>query len=117
VILNSITEQGKLTEALKKELLAADTKTLLEDLSLPYTPKRRTKGQMAIEAGLQPLADSLFDDPTQDPQLLADRFVKPNEGVADTKAALDGAKYILMERFAEQADLLEAVRRHLNQHG
>jgi protein Tex len=117
VILNSITEQGKLTDPLKKELLAADTKTRLEDLYLPFKPKRRTKGQMAIEAGLQPLADSLFDDPTQDPQLLAAGFIKPDEGVADTKAALDGAKYILMERFAEQADLLDAVRRHLNQHG
>ncbi|WP_298716909.1 Tex family protein [uncultured Oceanisphaera sp.] len=117
VILNSISEQGKLSDALKKELLSADTKTRLEDLYLPYKPKRRTKGQMAIEAGLQPLADQLFDDPNQDPQLLAAGFIKPDEGVADVKAALDGAKYILMERFAEQADLLEAVRRHLSQHG
>ncbi|MFP2768969.1 Tex family protein [Oceanisphaera sp. KMM 10153] len=117
VILNSISEQGKLNDALKKELLSADTKTRLEDLYLPYKPKRRTKGQMAIEAGLQPLADTLFDDPNQDPQLLAAAFIKPDEGVADVKAALDGAKYILMERFAEQADLLDAVRRHLNQHG
>ncbi|GAA3717711.1 Tex family protein [Oceanisphaera sediminis] len=117
VILNSISEQGKLSNALKKELLSADTKTRLEDLYLPYKPKRRTKGQMAIEAGLQPLADQLFNDPNQDPQLLAAGFIKPDEGVSDVKAALDGAKYILMERFAEQADLLEAVRRHLSQHG
>ncbi|OIN05574.1 Tex family protein [Oceanisphaera psychrotolerans] len=117
VILNSITEQGKLTDALKKELLTADTKTRLEDLYLPFKPKRRTKGQMAIEAGLQPLADSLFDNPNQDPQQLAAGYIKPDEGIADTKAALDGAKYILMERFAEQADLLDAVRRHLSQHG
>lgn len=117
VILNSISEQGKLSDALKKELLSADTKTRLEDLYLPYKPKRRTKGQMAIEAGLQPLADRLFNDPNQDPQLLAAGFIKPDDGVADVKAALDGAKYILMERFAEQADLLEAVRRHLSQHG
>lgn len=117
VILNSISEQGKLSDTLKKELLNADTKTRLEDLYLPYKPKRRTKGQMAIEAGLQPLADRLFDDPNQDPQLLAAGFIKPDDGVADVKAALDGAKYILMERFAEQADLLEAVRRHLSQHG
>lgn len=117
VILNSISEQGKLSDALKKELLSADTKTRLEDLYLPYKPKRRTKGQMAIEAGLQPLADQLFNDPNQDPQLLAAGFIKPDDGVADVKAALDGAKYILMERFAEQADLLEAVRRHLSQHG
>ena len=117
VILNSISEQGKLSDALRKELLSADTKTRLEDLYLPYKPKRRTKGQMAIEAGLQPLADQLFNDPNQDPQLLAAGFIKPDDGVADVKAALDGAKYILMERFAEQADLLEAVRRHLSQHG
>lgn len=117
VILNSITEQGKLTDALKKELLAADTKTRLEDLYLPYKPKRRTKGQIAIEAGLQPLADTLFDNPTQDPQQTAARFINADAGVADEKAALDGAKYILMERFAEQADLLEAVRQYLQQHG
>ncbi|GGB40157.1 transcription accessory protein [Oceanisphaera marina] len=117
VILNSITEQGKLTDALKKELLAADTKTRLEDLYLPYKPKRRTKGQIAIEAGLQPLADTLFDNPEQDPQQTAARFINVEAGVADEKAALDGAKYILMERFAEQADLLEAVRQYLQQQG
>lgn len=117
VIINSISEQGKLTDALKKELLTADTKTRLEDLYLPYKPKRRTKGQIAIEAGLQPLAETLFDDPTQDPQTLAARFINANAGVADGKAALDGAKYILMERFAEQADLLEAVRQYLQQYG
>ncbi|MGB5856354.1 MAG: Tex family protein [Oceanisphaera sp.] len=117
VILNSITEQGKLTDALKKELLAADTKTRLEDLYLPYKPKRRTKGQIAIEAGLQPLADTLFDNPNQDPQQTAARFINADAGVDDEKAALDGAKYILMERFAEQADLLEAVRQYLQQHG
>ncbi|GAA3544858.1 Tex family protein [Zobellella aerophila] len=117
VILKSIEEQGKLTDALKKELLAADTKTRLEDLYLPYKPKRRTKGQIAIEAGLAPLADSLFDDPTREPQALAEQFINADAGVADAKAALDGAKYILMERFAEQADLLEAVRRHMWQHG
>ena len=117
VILNSITEQGKLTDALQKELLAADTKTRLEDLYLPYKPRRRTKGQIAIEAGLQPLADSLFDNPNQDPQHTAARFINIEAGVADEKAALDGAKYILMERFAEQADLLEAVRQYLQQQG
>ncbi|WP_116474926.1 Tex family protein [Zobellella maritima] len=116
VILKSIEEQGKLTDALKKELQAADTKTRLEDLYLPFKPKRRTKGQIAIEAGLQPLAGSLFDNPSQDPQQLAATFINADAGVADAKAALDGAKYILMERFAEQADLLEAVRRYLSQH-
>lgn len=117
VILNSITEQGKLTDALQKALLAADTKTRLEDLYLPYKPKRRTKGQIAIEAGLQPLADTLFDNPEQDPQQTAARFVNAESGINDEKAALDGAKYILMERFAEQADLLEAVRQYLQQQG
>ena len=117
VIINSITEQGKLTDALQKELLNADTKTRLEDLYLPYKQKRRTKGYIAIEAGLQPLADTLFDDPTQDPQHTAARFINAEAGVADEKAALDGAKYILMERFAEQADLLEALRQYLQQHG
>jgi uncharacterized protein len=116
VILKSVDEQGKLTEALKAELLAADTKTRLEDLYLPYKPKRRTKGQIAIEAGLEPLADALFNDPSQDPQRLAEGYIKVDAGINDAKSALDGAKYILMERFAEQADLLEAVRRHMWQH-
>lgn len=116
VILKSVDEQGKLTEALKAELLAADTKTRLEDLYLPYKPKRRTKGQIAIEAGLEPLADALFNDPSQDPQRLAEGYIKADAGINDAKSALDGAKYILMERFAEQADLLEAVRRHMWQH-
>ncbi|ATG75508.1 transcription accessory protein [Zobellella denitrificans] len=116
VILKSVDEQGKLTEALKAELLAADTKTRLEDLYLPYKPKRRTKGQIAIEAGLEPLADALFNDPGQDPQQLAEGYIKADAGINDAKSALDGAKYILMERFAEQADLLEAVRRHMWQH-
>ena len=75
VILNSISEQGKLSDGLKKELLDADTKTRLEDLYLPYKPKRRTKGQIALEAGLLPLADTLFADPTQDPQILAAQFI------------------------------------------
>ncbi|PSJ44372.1 RNA-binding transcriptional accessory protein [Zobellella endophytica] len=116
VILKSVDEQGKLTAALRAELLAADTKTRLEDLYLPYKPKRRTKGQIAIEAGLEPLADALFNDPGQDPQRLAEGYIKADAGINDAKSALDGAKYILMERFAEQADLLEAVRRHMWQH-
>ena len=117
VIINSINEQGQLTDALNKELLAAETKTRLEDLYLPYKPKRRTKGQIAIEAGLLPLAEQLFADPTQTPDILANQFINADAGVADAKAALDGAKYILMERFAEQADLLEAIRSYLHQHG
>ncbi|MDN6089717.1 MAG: RNA-binding transcriptional accessory protein, partial [Enterobacterales bacterium] len=89
------------------------SKTELEDLYLPYKPKRRTRGQIAIEAGLEPLADSLWQDPQQDPDTLAARYVDADKGVADTKAALDGARYILMERFSEDAALLAKVRNYL----
>lgn len=110
VILRSIEEQGKLTPELARELNEADSKTRLEDLYLPYKPKRRTKGQMAIEAGLEPLADLLLSDPMKDPEQEAVRFLNAEQGISDNKAALDGARYILMERFAEQADLLEKLR-------
>jgi len=110
-ILKSISDQEKLTPELEAKIKAADTKTVLEDLYLPYKPKRRTKGQIAIEAGLEPLADNLFDDPTLDPEVEAAKFL--NDDVADTKAALDGARYILMERFAEDADLIGRVRKFL----
>lgn len=123
-ILASINEQGKLTPELAADINSADTKTRLEDLYLPFKPKRRTKGQMAIEAGLEPLADSLFDDPTQAPDVCAQAYIQltveidgkpqPN-GIADTKAALDGAKYILMERFAEDASLLAKLRQFMQQ--
>ncbi|PHS86486.1 transcription accessory protein [Aeromonas dhakensis] len=110
VILRSIEEQGKLTPELARELNEADSKTRLEDLYLPYKPKRRTKGQMAIEAGLEPLADLLLSDQMKDPEQEAARFLNAEQGISDNKAALDGARYILMERFAEQADLLEKLR-------
>ncbi|EIM1709920.1 RNA-binding transcriptional accessory protein [Aeromonas dhakensis] len=110
VILRAIEEQGKLTPELARELNEADSKTRLEDLYLPYKPKRRTKGQMAIEAGLEPLADLLLSDPMKDPEQEAARFLNAEQGISDSKAALDGARYILMERFAEQADLLEKLR-------
>ncbi len=113
VILRSIEEQGKLTPELARELNDADSKTRLEDLYLPYKPKRRTKGQMAIEAGLEPLADLLLGDPMKDPEQEAVRFLIAEQGITDGKAALDGARYILMERFAEQADLLEKLRDYL----
>ncbi|MGN5110772.1 Tex family protein [Aeromonas hydrophila] len=113
VILRSIEEQGKLTPELARELNEADSKTRLEDLYLPYKPKRRTKGQMAIEAGLEPLADLLLNDPLKDPEQEAVRFLNAEQGITDGKAALDGARYILMERFAEQADLLEKLRDYL----
>lgn len=114
-ILNSIDEQGKLTDELKRDILGADNKTRLEDLYLPYKPKRRTKGQIAIEAGLEPLADKLFSDPNQTPETLANEFISADKGIADTKAALDGAKYILMERFAEDANLINKVRGFMKQ--
>lgn len=116
-ILSSIEEQGKLTAALKQSILDAKTKTELEDLYLPYKPKRRTKGQIAIEAGLEPLARDLFDDPTRDPEKEAANYVNKDKGVEDVKAALEGAKYILMERFAEDAELLGQLRDYLWEHG
>ncbi|MEN5283912.1 Tex family protein [Serratia marcescens] len=112
-ILKSIDEQGKLTEQLAGAINATLSKTELEDLYLPYKPKRRTRGQIAIEAGLEPLADTLWQDPQQQPEQLAERYVDANKGVADVKAALDGARYILMERFAEDAALLAKVRDYL----
>ncbi|WP_120994282.1 Tex family protein [Stutzerimonas urumqiensis] len=112
-ILSSIEEQGKLTPELKREIDLADTKTRLEDLYLPYKQKRRTKGQIALEAGLGELADALFDNPELNPEAEAERFVDLEKGFADVKAVLDGAKYILMERFAEDADLLATLRSFL----
>ncbi|MEK9499204.1 Tex family protein [Photorhabdus sp. P32] len=112
-ILKSIDEQGKLTPELAEAINGTLSKTELEDLYLPYKPKRRTRGQIAIEAGLEPLADALWQDPQQEPDLVAATFVDPDKGVADTKAALDGARYILMERFAEDAALLAKVRDYL----
>ncbi len=109
-ILKSIEEQGKLTPALQAQIDAADSKARLEDLYLPYKPKRRTKAQIAREAGLEPLADLLLNDPTKTPETEAAAFVDAEKGVADVKAALDGAMQILMERFAENADLVGALR-------
>lgn len=114
-ILASIEEQGKLTPELARDIKLADTKTRLEDLYLPYKQKRRTKGQIALEAGLGELADGLFNDPQLSPETEAARFVDADKGVADVKAALEGAKYILMERFAEDAGLLEKLRNFLKQ--
>lgn len=114
-ILSSIEEQGKLTPELAREIKLADTKTRLEDLYLPYKQKRRTKGQIALEAGLGELADGLFNDPGLVPESEAARFVNAEKGVADVKAALEGAKYILMERFAEDAALLDKLRNFLKQ--
>lgn len=112
-ILASIEEQGKLTPELKQSLLEADTKNRLEDLYLPYKPRRRTKAQIAREAGLEPLAEGLLADPQQVPETLAEQFLNPDAGITDSKAALDGARQILMERFAEDADLLARLRQFL----
>lgn len=109
-VLASIEEQGKLTAQLRAAIEQADTKTRVEDLYLPFKKKRRTKGQIAIEAGLQPLADAIMVDFTLEPELLAASYVDPARDIVDAKAALDGAKFILMERFAEDADLIARTR-------
>jgi protein Tex len=120
-VLKSIEEQGKMTPALRQSLEAADTKQLLEDLYLPFRPKRRTKAQIAREAGLDVLAAALLADPTLDPQAQAARYLRApftteqgeNPGVADAKAALEGARQVLMEQFAEDAALVGELREHL----
>ena len=112
-ILKSIEEQGKLTDPLRDKILSCESKTELEDLYLPYKPKRRTRGQIAIEAGLEPLAEMLWQDPSLTPEEAAKAFVNAEKGVADEKAALDGARYILMERFSEDAELLAKLRQYL----
>ncbi|KAF0855178.1 transcription accessory protein [Pantoea dispersa 625] len=112
-ILKSIEDQGKLTPELATAINGTLNKTELEDLYLPYKQKRRTRGQIAIEAGLEPLAETLWNDASQDPEQLAARYVDADKGVADVRAALDGARYILMERFAEDATLLAKVREYL----
>ncbi|MEF8793560.1 Tex family protein [Thiohalorhabdus sp.] len=116
-VLATIGEQGQLTEELAAAIRAAATKTRLEDLYAPYKPKRRTKGQKAIEAGLEPLARTLYDDPTQDPEALAGQFVDPEAGIADTRAALEGARAILMEEWAENPELVGELREYAWEHG
>jgi protein Tex len=109
-VLNSIREQGKLDAALEASILAADSKGRLEDIYLPFKPKRRTKAEIAKEAGLEPLAEMLLTQPQNDPQGVAAGFVNPDKEVADAAAALEGARAILVERFAEDADLIGALR-------
>ncbi len=125
-IVASITEQGKMTPELLDAVMHAEDKTKLEDLYLPYKPKRRTKAQIALEAGLEPLADALLADPMLVPEEEAAKYLKEaftndlgdsNPGVPDAKAALDGARQILMERFAEDATLLQSLREYLQDHG
>ncbi len=112
-ILESISAQGKLDAALEERIMAADSKARLEDIYLPYKPKRRTKAQIAREAGLEPLADLLLGDPSQDPPQAATAYVDAERGVADPAAALDGARAILVERFAEDADLIGELRERM----
>jgi len=116
-ILESIRSQGKLDEALAAQIMAADSKARLEDIYLPFKPKRRTKAQIAREAGLEPLAELLLADPTQDPQTTAAEYVDADRGVADVAAALDGARSILVERFAEDADLIGDLRERMWERG
>ncbi|RRN78832.1 RNA-binding transcriptional accessory protein [Pseudoxanthomonas sp. SGD-10] len=116
-ILASVAEQGKLTDELRAEIEAADSKSRLEDLYLPYKPKRRTRAQIAREAGLEPLANGLLEDPTRVPEEFAAQFVDADKGVADPKAALEGARAILIERWGEDATLLGELRSWLEANG
>jgi uncharacterized protein len=117
VILKSIEEQGKLTPELAASIATADTKARLEDLYLPYKPKRRTKAQIAREAGLEPLALALLQDPTLVPEDTAAPYIDAEKGVADVPAALEGARWILMETFAEDAELVGGLRQFLWEQG
>ncbi|WP_436789626.1 Tex family protein [Yinghuangia sp. YIM S10712] len=112
-ILESVEAQGKLDDALREQIMAADSKARLEDIYLPYKPKRRTKAQIAREAGLEPLADLLLADPDHEPQAAAAGFVDADKGVADAAAALEGARSILVERFSEDADLVGELRERM----
>src|SRR5262249_36202736 len=113
VILNSIREQGKLDDALEAAIRLADSKGRLEDIYLPFKPKRRTKAEIAKAAGLEPLADLLLAHPENDPSVAAVRFVNAEKQVADVAAALEGARAILVERFAEDADLIGSPRQEV----
>ncbi|HTT82658.1 MAG TPA: Tex family protein [Rhizomicrobium sp.] len=113
VILDSMREQGKLDDKLEAAIMAAESKSRLEDIYLPYKPKRRTKAEIAKEAGLEPLADLLLTQPQNEPTVSAAPFVSADKNVADAAAALDGARAILVERFAENADLIGALREEL----
>lgn len=112
-ILESVREQGKLDAALEASILAADSKARLEDIYLPFKPKRRTKAEIAKEAGLEPLANQLMAEPGNDPKIVAEGFINAEKGVADAAAALDGARAILVERFDEDADLIGSLREEM----
>lgn len=116
-IITSIDEQGKLDDGLRQRIMDVATKAELEDLYLPYKVKRKTKGVKAIEAGLEPLADLLWNQPDKIPDVEAQAFLNTEHGIEDTKAALDGARFILMERFAENANILAALRTLMTEQG
>jgi protein Tex len=116
-IIASIEEQEKMTDALRNDILAADNKARLEDLYLPYKPKRRTRAQIAREAGLEPLADGLLNNPTLFPETFASEFINAQADINDAKTALDGARAILMERWGEDASLIGELRQWLNDIG
>src|SRR5215218_4359687 len=116
-ILNSVREQGKLDAALEAAIMAADSKGRLEDIYLPFKPKRRTKAEIAKEAGLEPLSELLLTQPQNDPQVVAATFVDAEKQVADVAAALEGARAILVERFAEDADLIGRLREEMWSNG
>ena len=116
-VIQSIDQQGKLTDELREALIQADTKQRIEDLYLPYKPKRRTRAQIAKEAGLEPLAELLFKDPTQDPETAAREFLNEEKGIKTTRDALNGARDILAEQFSEDAELLAQLRAFLTKRG
>ncbi len=116
-ILESITTQGKLTPSLEQSIKSAETKTRLEDLYLPYKPKRRTKAQIAREAGLEPLADAILENRNCNPEQLANAYINPEQAIKDSSTALDGARQIIMERIAEDAELLSTLRTRIWQKG
>ena len=116
-ILKSISEQNKLTPDLEKLIIATENKATLEDLYLPYKPKRRTKAQIAREAGLEPLAMQLLNDPQLNPQQVASNFIDTEKGISSDTEALEGARQILMELFAEHAELIGSLREYLWDHG
>ncbi len=113
VVIKNIEEQGKLSDELKQSLLVADSKTRLEDLYAPFKQKRRTKAQIAREAGLEALLDSLLADPQQSPETAAEEYLNPEAGFADSAAVLEGARQIFMERAADEADLVGALREYV----
>ncbi len=112
-IIKSIDEQGKLSDELKLSLMAADTKTRLEDLYAPYKPKRRTKAQIAREAGIEPLLDALLEDPALSPEVAAEEYLNEEAGFSDQGSVLEGARNIFLERVAEQAELVGKLRDHV----